>query len=145
MEVLSGTSSVVALVSLAIQLGDNIKKLCDFWQSMNGASKDIQLIIGDLSILADIAESIGEEARAPRPHTRSLDTSLKALNQCRSGVEELRNIIYKYQPGLASPSPKVLAWTACKFTWQGENVRRFKEALRDTKLTLMLARQESNK
>jgi hypothetical protein len=40
MEVLSGASSVIAVVSLAIQLGDNTKKLCDFWQSERSTTRD---------------------------------------------------------------------------------------------------------
>ncbi len=85
MEVLSGVSSVVALVSLVIQPGDDIKKLGDFWQSMGGASKDIELIIGDLSILANITESIGKK-QSPRDHIhdRSIPVSKPLSNVVRA-------------------------------------------------------------
>lgn len=66
MDVLSATSSVIAAVSLAVQLGDKTKKLCDFWKAVKGAPQEIEQIISDLSITASLTDVIRQEAEAPR-------------------------------------------------------------------------------
>jgi hypothetical protein len=145
MDGLSTGSGVLAVISLAIELGDSIKKLCDFWQAMNGASQQASFIISDLSVLASIAESIRIEAETPRPHTRALTTSINALNQCLDSVAQLEKIVIKYQPGLLCSSRRVQTWNACKVTWTGDKIKTFRDQLKDTKVTLLLARQESLK
>ena len=61
MDVLSATSSVIAVISLAIQLGDKTKKLCDFWKDMKGAPQEVEQIISDVSITASLADIICQE------------------------------------------------------------------------------------
>jgi len=145
MDGLSTGSGVLAVISLAIELSDSIKKLCDFWQAMNGASQQASFIISDLSVLASIAESIRIEAETPRPHTRALTTSINALNQCLDSVAQLEKIVIKYQPGLLCSSRRVQTWNACKVIWTGDKIKTFRDQLKDTKVTLLLARQESLK
>lgn len=70
MDGICGASSVIAIISLAIQLGDSIKKLSDFWQSMKGAPREIKLIISDLSVLASLVDVIQHEAESSKPHTQ---------------------------------------------------------------------------
>jgi hypothetical protein len=85
------------------------------------------------------------EAETPRPHTRTLTTSIKALNQCLDSVAQLENIVVKYQPGLLCWSRRVQTWNACKVTWTGDRIKTFRDQLKDTKVALLLAGQESLK
>jgi hypothetical protein len=143
MEILSGASSVIAVVSLAFQLGDKTKELCAFWQSMKEAPKEVELILSDLSIVASLADIIRLEAPAARPHTQLLDINLKALGQCLGSITDLQNLILKYQPGISSASRRTQTWNACKWAWNADKIKSFRETLKDAKFTLMLARQES--
>jgi len=58
MEVLAGASSVIAVVSLAIQLADSTKKLYDFWRSVDEATASIQRITADLKLLSTVMAEI---------------------------------------------------------------------------------------
>jgi hypothetical protein len=145
MDVLSATSSVIAVVSLAIQLGDKSKKLCDFWKAVKWAPQEIEQIVSDLSIIASLTDIIRQEAESPRPHTQLLDINLKALGQCFGSITDLQNLTFKYQPGISSERRGTQTWSACKLLWNAEKIRGFRETLKDAKFTLMLARQESLK
>jgi hypothetical protein len=76
MEVLSGVSSAFAVVSLAIELSDRIKKFCEFWDSIREAPQSIRTIAKDLRIISDVLEDIHGEANAVRPFFRALSASL---------------------------------------------------------------------
>jgi len=141
MEVLAGVSSVTAVVSLAIELGGKIKKLCEFWDSVQDAPREIRNIAQDLNIISQVLDSIGQDADTVRPHTSDLSASLAALEQCGDGVESLQEILRGIEPGFASTSKRVKKWTAFKTAWKGDKLRIFRDELRDMKITLVLARQ----
>jgi hypothetical protein len=143
MEVLSSTSSVFAVLSLTIQLGDSVKKLCEFFQSIEEAPQYIVSIFNDLSIISSIAESIRREAETPGPHTRTLDTSIRALSQCCDKAEQLKSLVSKYELVTYSSDRSKRVWPACKVAWKANAIRKSSDAFRDAKMTLMLARLES--
>lgn len=142
MDVLSGTSSVLAVISLAIQVGEKIKTLCDILQRIQDAPKELQWIINDLSVLAKVADSILEEAEAPRPHSRHLDTCLTALSQCSDCVEEFKVLLAKYQPGLMSSSRTVQKLSGIKVAWKADSIQGYRDRLGHASMGLLLARNE---
>jgi len=138
-------SSIIAIVSLAIQLGDSIKKFCNFWESIQEAPREVRIISRDLSIVSDVLEDIRQEAESSRPYSRTLSASLAALEQCTDSLETLQELIDGLEPGFSSQEWKIRKLTASKTAWKGEKIRRFQDGLRDMKLTLILARQNSNR
>jgi hypothetical protein len=90
MDGLSAASSAFAVVSLAIQIGGGIQKLCDFWTSIQDGPKDINSIIQDLQVVSDIVRDIRLEASNERPHSSALSASIAALNGCSSSMEASR-------------------------------------------------------
>jgi hypothetical protein len=145
MEVLSAASNVIAIASLALQLGDTTRKLCNFWKAVEGAPREIEQIVSDLSIISSLADIIRQEAESPKPHTQLIDINLKALGQCLGSMTDLQNLILKYQSGISSSSRRAKTWSACKMSWNGEKIGSFRQTVQDAKFTLMLARQESLK
>lgn len=141
MDGLSAASSAFAVVSLAIQIGGGIQKLCDFWTSIQDGPKDINSIIQDLQVVSDIVRDIRLEASNERPHSSALSASIAALNGCSSSMEALQSIIDQLQPGISSPKPTLRKWATFRAVWKGDRLRKFQETLRDTKITLILARQ----
>jgi hypothetical protein len=60
MDVLSGASSVIAVVSLAIQLAESTKKLYDFWKLVDEAPDSIQRIVADLKLVSNVLAEIAQ-------------------------------------------------------------------------------------
>ena len=145
MEVLSGVSSAFAVVSLTIELGGKIKKLCNFWSSIREAPKEIRSISRDLNIVSDVLDDIRQDADSARPHLRALSASLAALEQCSDSLETLQEYIDELAPGLVDGKRKIRKWAAFKAAWKEEKLTRFQAVLRDMKLTLILAGQNSTK
>jgi hypothetical protein len=144
MEVLGGVSSAFAIVSLTVELGGKIKKLCDFWDSVQEAPREIRLISRDLKIISDVLEDIRQEADAElRPHSRAFSASLAALEQCGDNLETLQEIVRAAEPAFASAKWRARNWASFKTAWKGGKLRRFQDELRDMKITLSLARQNT--
>lgn len=68
MEGLAAASSVIAVVSIAVQLADSIQKLCDFWESVQDAPEEIRGVIDDLKVLQLVVDELrhNEEMFGPR-------------------------------------------------------------------------------
>ncbi|KAF2500369.1 hypothetical protein BU16DRAFT_556839 [Lophium mytilinum] len=112
MEALSGVASAFAVVSLSIQLVDNINTLCEFWEKVRGAPKYIKELVQELRLL------------------RSVSTQ----------VDSLMAIMAKVQGGLSSGSRIVRTWNSFKVSLKGRQIMQFRLSLSETKSTLILAR-----
>jgi len=145
MEALAGVSSVLAVVSVAIQLGDGIKKLYDFWDSVIEAPQEVQAISKDLKIILDVVEDMQMQFEAQKPNSRAATTTSAALEQCLNSVGTLQALTYKLNSGLSSNETKRRKWSALKGAWKKTKIANFRESLRDMKLTLLLAKQNSDR
>jgi hypothetical protein len=145
MEALSGVSSAFAVVSLAFQTAESIKKLCNFWRAVEDAPEAVREIIRDLNLLSEVLEDIGHEANSARPHSRSFALSLSVLTQCSENVQRLRGFLNSLEPGFASEKRRVRTWSAFKAAWKDDKIHKFQEMVRDLKATLLIARQTSIK
>lgn len=54
MEGLSAAASGIAVVSIAVQLANSIKSLCEFWGSVQDAPDDIRAIVKELGLLSAV-------------------------------------------------------------------------------------------
>ena len=137
MDGLSGAASVVGVV----QLGDSIKKLCDFWDSVKEAPDDVHAISTDLSLLSSVlAEMAFEEQHCGPDHTFT-----RVLEACRDRVNKLTNITNDMEPGFASTSLRIRKWTAFKAVLKGGKIQKFQKVLDGLKMTLMLAQQSHHR
>ncbi len=141
MDGLSGAASGMAVVSLAIQLGGNIKQLHDFWGSVKEAPDDIHTINTDLSLLSSVfAEMAFEEQHFGPDHTLTA-----ILEACSDRVSKLTQVTNDLEPGFASRSLRIRRWTAFKAVLKKEKIQRFQKVLEGLKSTLMLAQQNHHK
>lgn len=140
MDGLSGAASGLAVVSLTIQLADSIKKLCDFWDSVQDAPNDIRAIVKEMRLLSAVLEGIqlNELDYGPDPTTRSV------LETCADKVKTLFGLVDDLEPGFTSMSKRVRKWSALKATLRSEKIKKFRVSLEETKITLILARQISS-
>ena len=135
MDGLSGAASGIAVVSIAIQLGDSIKKLCEFWASVKEAPDDVRAITADLQLLSSVLAGIASEEQRSGPDP-TLTTILEA---CGDKVNKFTHITNGMEPGFASMSLRVRKWTAVKAVMKGEKIKKCRKLLEGLKITLMMA------
>ena len=104
MEPLSGAASVITVVSLAIQICDELKKLHDFWQSVEEAPDDIanistelKLFMTWLTVIANNYQRQGFDHRSPNEvaATDTLKLCLAVVHDLEAGVSDLESGIAK--------------------------------------------------
>ena len=100
MDGLSGAASGIAVASIAIQLADSIKKLYEFWESVQDAPNDIRAVVKELRLLSAVLEGIQSNERryGPDPTTTSV------LESCADKVTALLGLVDDLEPGFASTS-----------------------------------------
>lgn len=139
MDPLSGGASVLAFVGLASQLAVNIKKLYDFWASVEDAPQDIRAITRDVRLIKDILEEIATEEESHLLHR----TTQTALQECDATLEELNALIVGLEPGFNSSKRRVRKWIAIKVVFRKDKIKRIQGLLSETKLSLSLSLQSS--
>ena len=99
MEVLGAASSVFAVVSLAIQLGSNIRRLIDFWDSVKGAPAEVEQIKCHLRVLGELLQSIELDTRTDTGAAAS-GIVIECLHICLGSFAKLENITKELDKGL---------------------------------------------
>ena len=138
MDGLSGAASGMAVVPLAVQLGDGIKKLYDFWASVKEVPDDVRAITTDLDLLRSVLAEMALEEQYSGPDP-TLTTVLEA---CCDRVDKLAHLTNDMEPGFASMSLRIRKWTAFKVVLKGERfqkLQKLQKVLEGLKNTLMLA------
>ena len=137
MEGLSAAASGIAVISVAVQLAESFKKLCDFWESMKGAPEDIRAISVDLEILSNVLIQIAHETQHVEPDA----TLIAALNGCYVKVKLLNTILNGIEPGFSSKKSHVRQWTAIKAVLKHGELVKFQVSLDRLKATLLVVQQ----
>lgn len=137
MEGLSAAASGITVVSVAVQLADSFKKLCDFWKSIKEAPENIRAISVDLELLSSVLTQIALETQHVEPDA----TLIAALNSCCVKVKTLSTILNEIEPGFASTKLRVRKWTALKAALKHGDLMKFQETLERLKGTLLLVQQ----
>ena len=141
MEGLSAAASGIAVISVAVQLAESFKKLCDFWKSIKEAPEDIRAISVDLEILSNVLTQIAHETQHVEPDT----TLIAALNGCCVKVKILNKVLNEIEPGFSSTKYRVRQWSALKAVLKRGELLKFQVALDRIKATLLLVQQHQNR
>ena len=141
MDGFSVAASGMAIVSLAFQLGESIKHLHDFWDSIQEAPDDIHAIQEDLGLLSSVLAEMADEVQDSGPDR----TLTRALKTCCDKVNKLARITSEMEPGFASRSLRIRKWTAFKAAFKSEKIDKFQKVLEGLKSTLILAQQSSHR
>lgn len=141
MDGLSAAASAVAVVSLAFQMADTAKQLCDFWSSIKDAPEEIRTVVADLELLTRVLAEMASEAQHIGP-----DITLAAvLQSCTGKLKSLTALTNSLELGFSSSSSRIRKWTAFKFVLKSEKLTKFQEVLDSLKSTLVLAQQNHYK
>jgi hypothetical protein len=125
------------VVSLAIQLAENLKMLYDFWRSIKEAPESIRALANDLSLLSSVLVEIAAHGQ----QYGQSETTTNILESCTNQVKAMVAILDKLEKGWASSDPCVRKWSAVKAAFKEEKLAKFRILLEQTKSTLILARQ----
>jgi hypothetical protein len=97
MEGLGAASSVIAVVSLAVQLGTNIQKLVGFWDSVKEAPEDVNHIKTELQVLGSFVRSIAKDSQQT---TGSGGVPHQCLAACTASIGKLERLSRDLDNGL---------------------------------------------
>ena len=139
MDGLSAGASGIAVVSIAIQLAESIKRLSDFVGSIQEAPKDIESILFELQMLSGTLDDI-------RLHSSVYNANSNTefvLEKLERKITAFLNLANQYKPGLDSKSRRTRKWNALKIAFKSDKFKKIRESLNETKITLILARQNS--
>ena len=137
MDGLSSAASGVAVVSVAVQMVESVKKLHEFWGSIEEAPEDVRIISMDLELLSSVLTRIAYEAQHAEPEA----LLAIALNGCWTRVETLTAFLHEIEPGFASSNLRIRRWTALKIVLKQRQLIKFQEALERMKTTIGLVLQ----
>ena len=135
MEGLSAAASGFAVFSIAVELAESFKKLCDFWKSMKDAPEDIRAISVDLKALSNVLIQTANETQHVEPDA----TLIAALNGCCVKINAILNEI---EPGFSSKKSRVRQWTALKAVLKHGELMKLQLALDRFKATLLLVQHD---
>jgi site-specific DNA-adenine methylase len=140
---------VIAVGTLAVQLGDSVKKLVDFWHSIQEAPEDIQNMADELKLVASILRRIASDSQEQHQDNHREDrkdqssppsNSLRpALELCQKNIAILNSILTELEPGFASCRRRKRKWTAFKTVLKRDRIEKIRTTLESLKSTLILA------
>ncbi|KAE8441980.1 hypothetical protein EG329_004106 [Mollisiaceae sp. DMI_Dod_QoI] len=136
MDPLSGAASVIAVVTLAAQLADGLRKLVDFWKQVQKAPAEVSALFDDLENLsATLAEAeLNHDERGLDPITDRI------LRDCQKRVFLLCNKISPSSRGLDSSSFKRRKWSAFRITLDKAEIEGLRRAIEKAETTLILVK-----
>jgi F420-0:gamma-glutamyl ligase len=134
MDGISAAAGVIALGSAAVDIAELVKRLYDYWQSIQEAPDDFRAITEDLAYLHAILRRSSLR--------KSTDVDLVAiLESCIRKVEGLVALTEDLEPGFASRSKRMRKWSAMKMVFRESKINKFRQSLNETKSTILLANQ----
>lgn len=142
MEGLAAASSVLAVVSLALQLADNVQRLIEFWDSVKEAPAEVSGIRSQLRILGVLLKSI-ERDLPQSPSDGDSDLGHACLVVCGESLLKLEKLSEGWDQELNSGSIR-RKWTCLKKALRENELARYWNQVDRAKSTLMMYQCFSN-
>lgn len=99
MEVLGGVSSVFAVLSLAIQLGEKAQKLLEFCHSVKEAPVEILRLRHELDNLGRLLQVIAS-SEVVHQNTRGISILHGSLQNCAASMTKLETLVFNFETNL---------------------------------------------
>lgn len=139
MEALSGASSVLAVVSIAIQLAEGIHKLVRFCKAVQDAPAGLCDLVADLESLSQILlQSPPIDKVAGIEHFTA-----DVLKSCEHTVSKLQKKIFQHSVDLQSPNRRRKLRGGFKFVLQEHEIQSLRLDIDRAKSNLLLAKANS--
>jgi hypothetical protein len=132
MDPLSGAASVIAVVSLVVQVSDSIKKLNDFRLSVKNAPQDIVQLSDQLVVLEDILKAVSRKIQAAN-NLQDLEVDAShplygAMRICQNIASELKQVVEYFETRYRRRGAKNLR-TSVLAGWKKVRIKELKDQL----------------
>lgn len=129
MDGLSGAASVVAIVSIAIQLADGIGKLSNYWNNINDAPADLDSNFLVLGLLSEALAEIRHDGQDIQIDGRLV----QALTDCQEAIDELSKIVEGLKSSFDTRKKRLArTWDGAKAVERLKGKQKTLERLRNT-------------
>lgn len=142
MEGLGAASSIIGIVSLALQLVQTVQDVNDFLKSLKEAPQEVSRLAENLDYLQEILQDVSNIAEMqslqiniPVPSS----TMNTALNRCKKEIGYLETVLSKAKVGYGSKQKLVRKWNSLKFVVKTKDVKEFEDRIRYSIQLLMLS------
>ncbi|KAF8865396.1 hypothetical protein BDZ45DRAFT_445375 [Acephala macrosclerotiorum] len=139
MDGLSSAASIIAVVQIAVQIGQGISKIQSLLHSINDAPREIRSVIQELEFF----DSILKQIRRNEEMFGSKNETYLALSRCDTSLRAVLGIVESLVPSFASSSRIKRKWAAIDAVRKNEKIASFKAKLQEAKLDLLIAQQTS--
>ncbi|TVY41704.1 hypothetical protein LOCC1_G005526 [Lachnellula occidentalis] len=130
-------ASAISIVSIAIQVGDSIIKLKDFWNHVKEAPEEIKWLMEEIETLGLVLSGVeSSKAHDDPPHLEPAFAS-RCLELCRTGAGILEAVVKEAGEEIR----KRRRVGGMKAVLKKGTIERLKERLRSAQLMLMLSNQ----
>jgi hypothetical protein len=135
----SSASGVFAAVSIAIQLGESVKKIVEFGKAVQDAPVHVSALFNDLEVLAAVISQIQQLSG----HIAFHNVNEKALLNCQEKLLALQKIVDNARLNLKSNSLVRQKWSAFKIVLKKNEILSIQKSIEEAKLTLQLIQTKS--
>lgn len=134
MEALGAASSVIGVISLAVQLSTAVQQLIDFWASVKDAPAESNRIKIELAVLASLLRGIeaGSHGALDGP-----DISQDCLAICKDSIATLQELSARLDKGLNGNGIR-RKWTCLKKALREKELATYWSMLERAKTTLVI-------
>ncbi len=134
MEGISAASSVIAVLSFAIQLTESIQKLVIFFTDVQDAPSDVSSIFEDLETLYEILQQV----RVHNGDSRFSKTIERASQRCIIEVHKLDSKVSNAARNIKSRNICKRKWSALGIVLKKPQIESLRKAIEQAKSTLTL-------
>ena len=141
-EILGIVASGVSIGSIAIQIVGSVQQILDFWSSIKDAPSDIQDLLEELQILANLLLEFDNN-----PNASKQAAAAKATEYCKNAATSIDSVVKDLADGFKdladgfAMSKARRRWTAVKAVLKEKKLTRSLQRLERAKLMLSLAQQ----
>ncbi|KAF7945640.1 uncharacterized protein EAE97_004678 [Botrytis byssoidea] len=140
MEGLSSASAAFAVISLAVQLAESVKKLVEFWQAVEDAPGDICDLFDDLEFFS--AALIQNQKKFAQHSPYDL-IAKRILTKCQKRIEQLSSKLSPTMAAFTSSSSRKRKWAALKITLKNEEIRKMRASVGESLVAVQMIKQDA--
>ena len=138
-EVLGIIASGVSIASIATQIVGSVQQILDFWSSIRDAPTDIQDLLEEVQLLANLLLELDDNDNDHSGSSRQ-PTATKAAQYCKNAANSIDAVIKDLADGFAMSKGR-RRWTAVKAVLKEKKMAKSLQRLERAKMMLSLAQQ----
>jgi len=93
MEAVGVTASIISIATLAVQLGDTLRKAAEFWESFEDAPADIRRISAELRLLINVLNTIRHRHETVEDQDGLEGCIQEALKLAKQDIDKLAGLV----------------------------------------------------